>query len=263
MTDTKIMPSGTEEQLSSEQMKIKIRSECEELINFCDGENEKDECEEMSFFEFEKTLKIFFASFGCLFIQLFLIVRHERLDYSKWTDTGLYYARKNPVARVIKTVFGEVKYWRTYLVRKENIGNGFHPLDAVLGLTRDGFSPFVISTVTRLATRVSFASTVLIYTYFYDWSPSTESIENLVLGIGRDAGAYMEAVEPPEGDGEVLIIECDGKATPTATEKELEKRRGKRKKKSSCCQRHRGGKNVKNANGKNAKKEIRVKMAAA
>lgn len=254
MAGTKKVPSGAEEQLSSEQMKNKIRSECEKIINFCDGENEKDVGNEMSFFEFEKTLKILFASFGCLFIQLFLIARHEKLDYSKWTDTGLYYIRKNPVARMIKTVFGEVKYWRTYLVRKENIGNGFHPLDAVLGLTRDGFSPFVMSTVTRLATRVSFASTVLIYTYFYDWSPSTESIENLVLGIGRDAGEYMEVVEPPEGDGEVLIIECDGKATPTASEKELEKRRGKRKKKSSCCQRHRGRKKRKKCKQKKRKK---------
>ena len=158
-----------------------------------------------SFYSFEKDFKLSFAHFACLFIQLFLTFRHENLDYSKWTDTGLYYARKNPIMRTIKTVFGEVKYWRTYLVRKDNIGNGFHPLDAVLGLTRDGFSPSVINLVTRLATRVSFTSTVLIYTYFYDWSPSTESIENLVLGIGRDAGEYMEVVEPPEGDGDVLI----------------------------------------------------------
>jgi len=109
-----------------------------------------------------------------------------------------------------------------------------------LGLTGDGFSPSVMNLVTRLATRVSFGSTVLIYTYFYDWSPSTESIEFLVLGIGRDAGEYMEVAEPPEGDGEVLIIECDGRATPTATEEELNRRRGERKGKSSCCQRHRG-----------------------
>jgi len=238
MTDTEYPFSVTEEQFSSEQIQNIIRSECEKLISFCEGE--KDVCEGMSFFEFEKTLKILFASFGRLFLLLFLAVRHERFDYSKWTDTGLYYARKAPVARLIKTVFGEVRYWRTYLVRKEGSENGFHPLDSVLGLTRDGFSPSVMSLVTRLATRVSFGSTVLIYTYFYDWSPSTESIEFLVLGIGRDAGEYMEVVEPPEGDGEVLIIECDGKATPTATEEELNKRRGERKGKNSCCQRHRG-----------------------
>jgi hypothetical protein len=48
----------------------------------------------------------------------------------------------------------------------------------------------------------------------------------------------------PAGDGEVLVIECDGKAIPTATDAELAKRRGPRKdrpKAIGCkCQRHRG-----------------------
>ncbi len=45
----------------------------------------------------------------------------------------------------------------------------------------------------------------------------------------------MEVVAPPQDDGQILIIQCDGKATPTATEKELSKRRGKRKKKNNGC----------------------------
>ena len=56
MNDTKVIPSGTQEQLSPEQIKNTIRSECEKLINFCDGEKGEDVCEGISFFEFEKTL---------------------------------------------------------------------------------------------------------------------------------------------------------------------------------------------------------------
>jgi len=44
----------------------------------------------------------------------------------------------------------------------------------------------------------------------------------LVSGSGRQAGGYMEIAEAPEGDGAVLIIEADGKATPTATDEESE-----------------------------------------
>ena len=47
----------------------------------------------------------------------------------------------------------------------------------------------------------------------------------------------------PEADGEVLVVEVDGKAVPTATEQELQKRRGRRQPRpaGSCgCQRHRG-----------------------
>ena len=129
------------------------------------------------------------------------------------------------------------------MVRKDGKG-GLYPLDSVLGLTRDGFSPFIMSVAAKLATRVSFATSVLLFRSFYGWSPSSEAIEHLVLGLGRDAAAYVEIADPPEGDGEVLVIEVDGKATPTATEQELAKRRGKReKKKKGCecgCQRHRG-----------------------
>jgi hypothetical protein len=66
----------------------------------------------------------------------------------------------------------------------------------------------------------------------------------LVLGLGREAAAYVETAPAPQGDFDVLIIEIDGKATPTATIDTLEKRRGKRKTSNqncSCgCQRHRG-----------------------
>jgi hypothetical protein len=52
----------------------------------------------------------------------------------------------------------------------------------------------------------------------------------------------MEQTAAPAEDGEVLVIEIDGKCTPTATEAELTKRRGKRRARvCPCgCQRHRG-----------------------
>lgn len=242
--------SGKDEQpLSSEEVIKAIWDECAKIIKFCTEDKER-----VTFYDKEKDIKVLIFGLGCLFLQLFLTSQHEKLSHSEWTDTGLYYVRVKPVARKIKTFFGEVRYWRTYLVRKDK-RTGFHPLDAALGLTRDGFSPLIINTVTRLATRVSFGSTLTIFRYFHEWSPSTEAIECLVLGLGREAGAYMEQIGPLEGDGEVLVIECDGKSTPTASEKELKKRRVKRKnKKVSCCQRHRSKKKRKLIKRKRRKK---------
>ena len=51
----------------------------------------------------------------------------------------------------------------------------------------------------------------------------------MVLGLGRHTGDWFESAPAPEGDGEVLVIQIDSKATPTATEEELEKRRGPRR----------------------------------
>lgn len=239
-----------EDQVNSDEIKEQIRSKSESIIDFCTQDHDG-----ITFYYFEKELMALVYQLGCLFFQLFLAVRHEKLDYAKWTDSNEYYARKKPIGRKIKTVFGPVRYWRTYLVKKCNLSHGFHPLDSVLGLTRDGFSPFIMSLAVRLATRVSFATCTILFKNFYDWSPSTDAIEELVLGIGREAGPYMETVDPPDGEGEVLVIEPDGKATPTATEEELAKRRTKRdKNKKSCCQRHRGKEKRKGYKRKRRKK---------
>ncbi len=234
---SKVIPfSGKKAPLSSDKIKEKIRIECEMIISFCMQGHEGK-----TFLQFEKELWESLSCMGILYIQLFLMSSHERLKYHEWLNTGLYYVRLTPTAKTIKTAFGKVIYYRTYLVRKDGKKDGFYPLDILLGLTRDGFSPSIISLATRLAARVSFLTSVKIFGYFYGWSPSTESVETSVLGIGRQAGEYMEISEAPEGDGEVLIIEADGKATPTATEEELEKRRKKRgKNKKGCSQRHRG-----------------------
>ncbi len=136
------------------------------IINFCTQEHEGK-----TFLQIEKELFKLILFMGVLYLQLFLMSSHERLKYSKWLNTGLYYARKEPSAKPIKTVFGKVTYYRTYLVRKNNDGaNGFFPLDIVLGLTSDGFSPSIISLATRLATRVSFLTCVKVFGYFYGWT---------------------------------------------------------------------------------------------
>jgi hypothetical protein len=83
------------------------------------------------------------------------------------------------------------------------------------------------------------ASTVL--SSFLSWSMAPSSIEQAVLGLGRYTNAWFEQAPAPENDGEVLIIQADSKATPTATEEELSKRRGKRAPNPyPNSQRHRG-----------------------
>ncbi len=232
--DTDVASPGP---LSSDSIETQLYTEVARIVAFC-----KEENTEPTFFAFEPALMGRISGLGRLFIALFLAVRHEGLDVSEWGRESLAQV-KAPMARILKTCYGPVRYWRTYVVKKG--GGGFHPLDAVLGLTRDSFSPQMISWVTQLATRVSFSVVTRWCRSFVGWSPSVESIECLVLGLGRQASAYMEEALPPEEEGEVLVIEVDGKATPTATEAELAKRRGRREPSSAkacpCgCQRHRG-----------------------
>lgn len=204
---------------TAKELEEEIRQCVDQVIAFCTGETRN-----LLFFQFEKELWTKISRLGCLFCQLFLVVSHDRLDYGNYLDQRRYYVRTIPGGRTIKTVFGEVCYWRLYFSKKGRDSGGFYPFDGVIGLSRDGFSPFVMKLATRLATRVSFTASVLLFEAFYDWAPAKESIQNLVLGLGRDAGRYMECAAAPEGEGDVLVIEVDGKAIATVTPEELEKR---------------------------------------
>ena len=71
---------------------------------------------------------------------------HNQFDDTSWLAKGTYY-KGALVSRTIKTLYGAVRYWRTYVIRKD--GGGFYPLDAGIGLTGDGLSPLVMSVGTR------------------------------------------------------------------------------------------------------------------
>lgn len=226
-------PSRQPSPPSIQEIQDQIHSTCDDIIHFC------MQSTEVTFYHVEKSLQDHISSLACLFFQLFLMSVHHQFDYASWLEKGTYY-KGEPVSRIIKTLYGEVRYWRTYLIRKN--GGGFYPLDASLGLTGDGFSPWVMSVATRLATRVSFSASVLLFRSFCGWAPCSDTIQQLVLGMGKESVAYMDQAPAPPEDGEILVIEVDGKATPTATEAELKKRRGKRPKKPHACgcARHRG-----------------------
>ena len=105
-----------------------------------------------------------------------------------------------------------------------------YPLDIELGIPWDGFSMRLRSLATRIATKTSYAQNVAVTGMFLHWSPCQKTVEEMVPGLGRHTGEWFETVPAPKDDGDVLIVQIDGKGTPTATESELNKRRGKRKK---------------------------------
>ncbi len=201
-----------------EGLKAKLSQETNEVMAWVLS------CRALTFFEFEIQLIGKVLGWGGLLVQLFLCMREEQFQAIP-TQLEPGYKRLPFHSRLLGTYFGKVRYWRTYFYRQ---GGGYYPLDVELGLTRDGFSMLVRSQVTRLATKVSYAQTVLIMSLFLHWAPAQESIEEMVLGLGQHTAAWFESAPAPDGEGEVLVVEIDSKATPTATAAELEKRRGQR-----------------------------------
>lgn len=221
-------------QEASDNIEAQIRQAVDELIRFVRSDGDG-----VRLMDFERSLWPRVTMLFRLCVALFLAVRQEGLDLSGYEAQG-WRVKKEFATRTIKTICGAVTYGRAYLRRN---GDGWFPLDALLGITADGFSLRVIDLVTRLATRVSYGATQGIMRAMFGWSPSTEAIESLVIGLGQRAPAFMATQQSFDNDGEVLVIEVDGKAAPMATEAELEARRRKRKHGRKCgcgCQRHRG-----------------------
>src|SRR4051812_23070242 len=221
-----------------EDLHRQARERLDEIVGYC----LKDQGP-VSFLEFEAALLGLLRSLGCLLMQLFLRARHHRTDPAVWQARG--YRVADPTAgRTLKTSCGPVPYARAFLVPRRGGGPGVHPLDVALGLTRDAYTPLVIGWFCRLATRVSFQVARDLGAMFLGAAPPASAIEEWVLGLARPAYAYLSEGPLPQDEGEVLVIEVDGKAAPTATEEELARRRGPRSRHPrgcDCgCQRHRG-----------------------
>jgi hypothetical protein len=221
--------------LRPEVIKDSARQAFQDLLDFC-------EHNELAFWEFERQLFVLMAALGRALVRLFLAVRHQRLDLEPHLGDSKYRLGQPYAERTLKTAYGPVVYGRAHLIKRQG-GSGFYPLDALLGLTRDRLSPWMMQLLARLATRMSFAAARSLCKAVLGWSPATETIEQVVLGWGRQAAPFMQQLAAPADDGQVLIIEEDGKCPPMASASELANRRGKRRHQAACpcgCQRHRG-----------------------
>jgi hypothetical protein len=236
------------EQPSSEQVKALITVEITAIIDWISG------LSPIKFFEFEKGLIRRVFSLGRLFIAFFLCLQEERWQRSN-IDLNPGEKRQGVKDRLFGTIFGKVRYWRTYIYRGKALG-GYYPLDIELGLPWDAFSMLLRSYAARIATKMSYAQTVAVLALFLGWSPCQKTVEEMVLGMGRHTSEWFESCPPPKNDGEILIIQADSKATPTATEEELKKRRGKRSGNShSGSPRHRRKANRRQKGSKKRKKK--------
>jgi len=174
-------------------------------------------------------------------LALALAETKHRLEMpARFEDGGTVYRLTRSEPRSLNTWFGTVRYRRSY-ARPAGGGAGWFPLDAELGLLSDRFSPSLLATGARLASRVSYAEAREILGWFVPQAPSTEVLEQTVLGLGHHTAAWFESVPPPGDDGEVLVVLIDGKCVPTVRQEELEKRCGPRKDRPKApSPRHRG-----------------------
>ena len=159
---------------TSSSVRADAKTAFDDLTRFCET------CD-APFWMFEKDLMIRLAVLGACLVRLFLTARYERLDLQPFLKDGKYRPGDDYAERTLSTVYGAVTYGRHYLMSRGG-GNGFFPLDVVLGLTRDRLSPWVMQWVARLATRMSFKAAQMVCKAVLNWCDTWWANVSIVPG---------------------------------------------------------------------------------
>jgi hypothetical protein len=182
-------------------------------------------------FSFEQELWSLMLALGRALVGLFLLRQACRLRAVQYEHEGQRWQLEAERTSKIGTRFGKVPFTRR-VGKRLGLQRGAcdFPVDRDLGLC-GGFSLGVVVAVTRLCAQMAFAQASTNFRYTYGWSPSTRAVLRMVDAVGDEARAFLERAPPPkEDDGEVLIIQVDGKGAPMITEREFDRRRGPRPK---------------------------------
>src|SRR5690606_30636176 len=73
---------------------------------------------------------------------------------------------------------------------------------------------------------------------FCSWRPSQRAVLRILDAVGGRARAFLEQAPAPDGDGEVLVIQVDGKGAPTISSRERARRARPRRARKGANRRH-------------------------
>lgn len=103
------------------------------------------------------------------------------------------------------------------------LGRSDLPVDRELGLC-SGFTLGTVTAVVRLCAMMAFATARATFAEFHEWAPSSRATLRMVDAVGEQARAFLDAAPVSEDDGEILVIEVDGRGAPMITETEFFRR---------------------------------------
>jgi len=180
---------------------------------------------ERSFWVFEKELWTAMLAVGRAMVALFLARQAARPRRVSYQHERVAYELGGERTTEIGTRFGKVAFTRLVGRRADYRRAAVDlPVDRELGLC-SGFSLGVVLAVGRLCAQMAFASARGTFLETYEWTPSSRATLRMVDAVGAEGRAYLEQAPPPEDDGEVLVVQVDGKGAPMISSVECERRR--------------------------------------
>lgn len=193
----------------------------------------------------EKELWTALLALGRALLRLFLVRSAARSRPTLYEHTGKRYALDTTKRRTseLGTRFGKIAFSRAIARPLGGRGRSDLPVDRELGLCA-GFSLGTVTAITQLCAMLAFGNARRLFAEFHEWAPSPRATLRMVDAVGAEARGFLDAAAVPEDDGEVLVIQVDGRGAPMITTTEAERRRRPRRerrgtKRHRCRQRRR------------------------
>ena len=192
-----------------------------------------------SFWEYERRAWTLMLALGRALVVLFLAHQVKRPRALEYRHGGKRYHLDGECTSELGTRFGKVSFSRPVSrpAQARRSKRDF-PVDRELGLC-SGFSLGVVLDMTRLCTQMAYASARATHQDLFEWAPSPRAVMRMIDAAGEEARPFLEQALPPDDDGEVLVIQVDGKGAPMISEQEYQRRsRPHQKSSGTGTQRH-------------------------
>jgi hypothetical protein len=154
----------------------------------------------------------------------FFARRSTRARPTIYAHEGRRYEIVGRATMEVGTRFGKVDLVQPVAERVGTTGPRDLPLMRELGLPA-GFTLPVVTLFGRLGAMMAFAQARALFRSLFGWCPSPRAVLRMVDATGEQARPFLEQAAVPEDDGEVLVIEADGKGAPAISSREHARRR--------------------------------------
>jgi hypothetical protein len=214
----------------------------------------------VSLWEFETKLWFLMLALGRALVGLFLARQAARPSAIEYQHDGQRYERAEVRTSEVGTRFGKVSFRRAVgrVVGRARTAADL-PLDRTLGLC-NGFSLGVVTALGKLCAQMAYAAARAQFKDTYDWTPSPRATLRMVDALGAEARGFVEQAPAPDEDGEILVIQVDGKGAPMISARELGRRcrphevtAGNTQRHSRRHRRRRHGPKIRRTKGKKSK----------
>lgn len=200
------------------EARAKVQRSVEEVLRLADSGTPRRMA------EVETAIWVALLALGRALISLFLVRQAGRPRSVTYEHDGEAYELVGVEPATVGCRFGKVDYARP-VGRRVGAPRAARdlPLDRELGLP-GGFTVLVVSTIAKLCAHLAFGAARRLHDELFGWTPSSRAILRMVDAAGAEARPFLDEAPPPEGDGDVLVIQGDGKGAPAISSAEYARR---------------------------------------